>query len=452
MKKVLLAFVLLSSLSAMLWAGGTSEPVQKVELEVVFRLPEYLEVEKQIWDIYMERNPHVNVQVNAVNEDQRAAFAARLAAGDAPAVAVQHIPEPDKDNYKTFVDLRTIEYPYWDLIRDYDPMTVWSQLSGVDYVPGVYWQGGRYMSFIYYKDEMAKTGLNPRENVRTWDQLDSFLQKLKGYVESTPSLSYTFDYGWHAWVNGFHFIPPLAHSLGGGNLDVQEKLWRGEISWTDQNNNPLVPAFKKLKEWTDEGILPARWWTREWENEYEASFIGRNSILCFHGPWMWSKTEAADASAKLSGFPLPAHNGTVVGISLRTVGAGIYAANQGKPEWEEIVAAFVFAASPEAIKLRCEGQGAASAFDLSSEGGLELTSTQAKELIQPLQKGYFGDIKMDFGFRAAERTAAHKKAGKPNVLNDNAAAQILGEYFAGEYDLAALLELLQARWEDSYDF
>ncbi len=112
----------------------------------------------------------------SINEDQQAAFGARLAAGDAPAINTNQWPSPNRDNYQTYVDLKEINYPYWDKFVTFDAKTVWESQNAISYTPSLVWRGGRYMSFIYYKEEMTKAGLNPRNSVRTWEDLDAFLQ------------------------------------------------------------------------------------------------------------------------------------------------------------------------------------------------------------------------------------------------------------------------------------
>lgn len=423
---------------------------QEVTLEMVIGNPEEESMTRQVWDLYEEENPNVKIKLVSVNEEQRTAFQARIAGGDVPAFHEDQFPRPTKENYTLYVDLQTIDYPYWDLITSYDNQ-IWKDALEADYVPGLIWKGGRYFSFIFHRDMMEAAGLDPRESVRTWEDLEIFLEQLKVYVDATEGVDYVWDIGWHAWAVGKMIIPQLANGFG-GDLEQQEALFRGEIDWMNQELNPFVPAFKKLKEWTEKGYLPAEWWTREWESEFEAGFIGKKSLLCYHGPWIWNKVEAADASADLSGFPLPTVNGKVVGLPIELQGSGIYAANQEKPYYDEVVKAFIWYHSPEILKLRYENLGMYSTFDLSSVGGIELTNSQAVEVALPLQKGYFGDLTMDFGFPVADRVAAYKVEGKPNVLDDNQVAYILGDYISGKTTLEQLLAAFKQRWEEAYQF
>lgn len=94
-------------------------------------------------------------------------------------------------------------------------------------------------------------------------------------------------------------------SLGADPKDLDD-LYLGKIAWTDLDKNPMVPFFEKIKEYYQNGYLPKNWYGRDWENEFEASFINRKSILTLHGPWIWNKVLAADPSADLGGVPFPA--------------------------------------------------------------------------------------------------------------------------------------------------
>jgi ABC-type glycerol-3-phosphate transport system substrate-binding protein len=435
-------------------AGGTEETAaaEPFELEVIAQNPEYEAVEQQLWEIYEEENPNVTVTVSSINEDQTSSFMAKVAAGDVPHISYSQFPEPDAENYTYWVDLRTIDYPYWDELQGFDPKSIFKTATGVDYVPGIPWIGGRYIAFIYHEDEMKKAGLNPRETVRSWADMDAFLAEFKKYVDSTSEVEYVLDQGWNTWFYGKNGWNILGTALG-GSLDEQEKLFRGEIAWTDVENNPLVPAFQKWKEYTQLGYLPERWWARDWENEHEASFIGRKSILTMHGPWIWQKVETADPNAQLTAFPIPTTDDVpLAGLNVKFHGTGIYAAHEDEPYYDQVVDAFIWAASPEIMKLRCEGHGYNTTFDLSEYGGLELQSTEYKELIGPLQSGYFGDIAMDFSLHPVDRVAAAKVPDTPYVLYDDSTAQLIGRYMSEEIDLEAFLAELQSRWERAFDF
>lgn len=449
-KPLLLAGVVLLIACGSVMAAGNTEETEEPSfvLEVVGHGEEYLETERAIWDMYEELNPNVTVEVYTVNEDQRPAFEARLAAGDAPSLAILQYPVPNTENYELYVDLRTIGYDHWDSISSFDARTIWEDTMDIPFTPGLVWQGGRYLSFIYHADEMNGAGLDPAATVRSWDDLDVFLSQLKTYVDGTSEFDYVLDFGWHSWTIGQQLIPMLANGLG-GSLDEQYDVYLGRTAWTSPDN-PFRPAFEKLKEWTDKGYFPDRWWTRDWGQDYEAGFIGKKSILALHGPWLWDKTEAADASANLDGFPIPTVNGVIVGIEVKTSGAGIYAANVEDPNFDEIVRAFNWTMSPEITKIRAEGMNSLSAMDLADVGGLELTGTQFEKIIERIDNGYFGDVVMDFRAHPQLIAARYRTPGNPQVLNDDGFVTYLADYLTGTIDLDELMEICQDRWEHAY--
>ncbi len=455
MAKTMMVVTLMLALIAPVWAGGapeTEEEADPVVVEVMLGSPELAAIEEELWSLYEEANPNVDVVVTAVNEEAMPAFLARVAAGDAPALTVDQDPPPDKDNYQMYVDLRNLDLPYWDRYSTLDGYGAWEEQHGVPATPGAPWQGGRYMSFVYWQETMEEAGLDPRRTVRSMDDLDHFLAELKRYVDQSAEIEYVWDIGWNAWFLGLHFIPALTVALG-GDMDTQEAVYRGEISWTDERRNPYAATFRKLKEWTEAGYLPPRWWTRAWEADFEASFIAGKSIFGYHGPWIWSKAAASGRDATLTGLPLPPNSdGIVLGLNAKTFGAGLYSANADSPEFSQYVDALAWMFRPENMKIRCEAYGLTSAIDLDDTGPLNLQTDQYQMIGAPIAAGEFGPIKMDFSLHAPDRVARFKVAGQPNILADDALAAELGAYLSGNATLQQLLGRLQRTWEAAYSF
>ena len=49
--------------------------------------PEYLNIEREIWDIFERENPGIKINLFAVNENEYAALQARIAGGYIPHIA-----------------------------------------------------------------------------------------------------------------------------------------------------------------------------------------------------------------------------------------------------------------------------------------------------------------------------------------------------------------------------
>ena len=458
MLKKMLSVLLMVCLSISLFAGGDKEAGDAVEgkkavtIEVIATQPEYLEQDKQIWELYMEENPHVTIKVTALNEDQQTAFLARVAANEGPAIMANGFPGPDKSTYKTFVNLLDIDYPYWDQLS-YDGKGNFEVETGIaGYVPGVQLFNTFNFSFMYYNDEMEKAGLDPAA-MRTWDDVDAFLAELKTYVDKTDGLEYVLDTGWHSWVWGLCYPNILALSLGAEPKDLED-LYMGKIAWTDLDENPMVPFFEKIKEYYQKGYFPKNWYGRDWENEFEASFINRKSIMTLHGPWMWNKVLAADPSADLGGVPFPAGKGGKLAAYPVTTyqSSTILKQWEGTEEFPEIVKAFSWYNSPEVSEMRAQFNGSKPNFkSLSSSFSIE--SPQYIGVIKPAMEGAYGSgLSWDNGTWGITAAGPYKIEGKADVLQDDALVDPLAKYYNGEMSLAELMAMYQQRWEDAYNF
>lgn len=429
----------------------TTEETKPVTLEVIASQPEYLAQEMEIWKLYMEENPHVTIELSAVNEDTAAAFNTQVASGDAP--DIQCYVGVEKDTYQLYQNLADIDYPYWDLIQ-YDAKNVFAEANGTEegFVPALYPYSGVTFSFIYYSDEMEKAGLDPRNSIRTMDDLDTFLADLKAYVDTQDSIKYTLDMGWHSWCVFVQQIDEMAVALGSNQTELKDLWINKTIQWNDAENNPYAPVFEKLKEWYDLGYVPEKWWTRNWETDFEAGFTARNSILCFHGPWLWTKVETADPTAQLSGFPLPANADGIIQNGAVEPGKGsvLFASNADGEKQEEAVKAFVWWNSPEIIKLRAEAFGNVPLMDLSSVGAPELAASQYNEVIGPIQEGFFGDVTFDSSLWASTLVGKYKNKDAANVLAADDMAVNYGDYFEGKISLEDLLQMLQDRYDQAY--
>jgi hypothetical protein len=422
-----------------------------VELEVLCSAPEWEAQEKTVWDEYVKQNPNVKITTVAYNEPEFPAFQAKVAAGDSPDIGYVLTPV-NKSNYKNYFNLKEIEdrITYWDKFT-YDAKALFEKESGIkDYIPSLVTVPGTYtFTFVYYENEMKEAGLEPKNTVKSIDDITNMLAQLKAYNDKEKKYDYIFDTGWHPWVIGQIYPAVWATALGAEPKDIQD-LFTGKIDWEDTAKNPLVPFFKLFKEYYDKGYLPQKFWTRTWD-DFEAGFFAKKSILTFHGPWIWDKVVAADPNAKITGFPLPPNaNGTLTSTPVNSnTGYALYAGAQGKPEWEEAVKAYIWWNSPETVKMRSEALGLFPAMDLSSVGLADLKSPQYVEVIKPLMDGEFpGKLNLDlWGEGAAGR---YQVEGKPEVMNDDSMAAEYAKFFEGSYTLEQFLKALKGRWQQKY--
>ena len=419
---------------------------QETVLEVSATQPEYFAQDRAIWDLYEEENPGVKIDLFAINEDTEAAFQARVAAGDPP--DIRGLTFPTQDNYKTYLNLSEIDFPWWDR-ANYDARQIFEQTHGVKgYAPAFNVQGGLFLNMIYYADEMKMAGLDPK-SVKSVDDLRALLETLKIYVDGRDDLEYVLDIGWHPRFWGRWMLEAWAVGLGASKEDVRD-LWTGKIAWTDEANNPLVPALQLAKEFTEKGYFPKNWWNRAWEQEFEASFITGKSILAVHGPWLWNKVMAQNPDVELDGIFFPPNADGVVWQDATTAdrGSALYAANKGDINFDAAKKAFYWWTSPEIVKLRAEAVGYVPAMDLSEQGGVELQNPQYLKLVGPSFDA--GEITFDSSLGGQAAAGPMQKSGTPFVIEDNVMASEIGDYVSGEQSLADLLALMQERWDQAY--
>ena len=424
-------------------AATTEAPREKVEIEFHTWLPEYQPQYEEIWSEYEAANPNVTIKISTLTEGQESALQARISAGTPP-----HISEGygiNKSNYTTFANLLDIDYPYWDLIKgDYKAYN--KMYTGVDdYLVYCPTDQGYQASFLYYTEDMDKAGLKPRDTVRTMEDLDKFLADLKVYVDKSPDIDYVWDTSWEPWFWTSPLLVNVAASVGGG-LSAQQDLWSGKIRFDDPNN-PYGLALKKLKEWYKLGYFPDKLWSRQWEPDFEASFIAKKSIFCYHGPWLWDKVLQSNPDAKLSGFPMPASNGKIVGNAIYGI-SGIYSAHKDKPYWSEVVRAFNWWKSPETVKKTCEATGTVPAMDFPGLGEVTLTHPQYLNVVKAVQDGFYGaGVTLDNSVWPSEYFSMYKKEGAPYTWDAQDVHTAIMNYFddKGTYE-----DMLKA-WQQYYD-
>ncbi len=436
-----------------LFAGGAQEgsaAVQPVLLEVRASQPEYMAKEQQLWDVFESKNPGIKIKLFALNETEDEAFKARIAAGDPPGFSAMAFAQTLSEA-EQLTDLKTVDFKWWGNFT-YDAKSAWKSKYGLDKVPILQWSSGPLASFIYYKDEMAKAGLDPT-TIRTWADLDAFLAKLKGYVDTRSDLKYVIATGWHVWCWPLQFMHHFIVSFDPQAQAKAADLYTGKAKWTDLAKNPYAPAFAKLKEWYDKGYLPKEFWTMSWEEDFEASFIGRKAILTFHGPWLWDKVEAADPTAQLAGFPLPANSAGKIQYFPPQIdqGPGIYKDVQKKPEvFNAAVTALNFMFSPEGVKMLSESLGLVAAYDLSSVGGANLQSAQYLTVIKPVIDGKYGKASWDMSPFGPDAGARFYIEGRPNPAFSDPLNALWASFFSGNIDMAGLMKSYQEMFDNAY--
>jgi len=387
------------------------QPAKEVVLDIMASQQEYLNAERQIWDIYEAEHPGVKINLFAINEDQEAAFEAKMAGGYVPAMIVYGTPV-DASNYKNFVNLLDVDFKWFDRWQ-YDVRHAEENLTGV---PGVYTLDpyqGYFFTWMYHADLMDELGLDPRA-IKTQADLTQFLADCTEAVSKRDDIDYCWDQSWHNWVWAANYwnMMPLAYEDGG--RDRQRESWLGKIQ--DPAQDPFRHTFQWFKDAYQAGWMPKEFWLREWETDMEASFIAKKSLLMLHGPWPWDKMMAADPSAKLLGIPStpPEKEGDPwmqsMGPLNLTAGYRIPIANMDKPEWPQILDAYNWWFSPEVVKMRAEVHGTPLLYKLDEP--LELQGPQWLGIIKEFEPGgLYENVVIETSPTGSEAVAKYKKEG-----------------------------------------
>jgi len=443
----------LLTMAGLAFAGGSEEDGQAegepVTLVYLAYQPEYRSAEQQIWDIYEEENPNVKIEIIEANEDGSAELIAKIMAGEAPHIGGHSLPGLNLETAHLYYNLTQFDIPYLDDLAS-DEVALTKELLNIDGLLSLNVFQGRRFTWVWHKDLLRNAGLlDQAEAMTTWDNVDAFLAALKTYVDGTSDVDYVFDFGWHSWVIAENWLPMFAVSLGEDVADTSE-LYKGEIAWTDLENNPYVVAFEKMKEYYDLGYLPEQWWLRGWEAAFESSFVGKKSAFTWHGPWIWTKASAADPDAELGGAPLPASpvGGELLNNLQGIRGGVVYSQWADSELMPEIEKAFVWWHSPEVTEMRGEAYNFLPNF--LSLMPVQSDSVQYTEAIAEVFEGQHGTAAhwIDYAY-GPNAVIQFKIKGSENVIGDSQAA-IIGQYMEGEVSLMGLMEVLQTRWEQIY--
>ena len=149
---------------------GVHVAVADVEITVRATQPEYVAQDRQIWDIFEEENPGIKIKLISINEPEEAAYHAKIAAGD-PSADLSCWEAIDKDNYQFYVNWLELDYPHWNIFQ-YDAKKLFEEYEGIaGYQPYLQPFSGPTFTFIYNVDEMNKAGEDPKQSIKTLDDL-----------------------------------------------------------------------------------------------------------------------------------------------------------------------------------------------------------------------------------------------------------------------------------------
>ena len=437
---------------------------KEIALDVVTDLPEYEAQFRQIFDIFMEQNPGVTVTLSTHSEDGIPAFQAKVAGGYLPAMERTPASIPggylSKENYLNFVDLSTIDFPYFDNWT-YEVKTMFPQIYGVPGGPrSLDPFEGFLMTWMYHEDLLKPAGLDPRDRkIKTWDELKTWLDDgTKWAAKNDAGVTMFWDQAllapWWDWV--WMDCMPMFHP--NGQREKQIDCWMGKAAF-NAPDSPYGVTYEFAVEAYDKGWLPKNFWTRQWEPDMETSFANKKSAVMMHGPWPYDKTLAIDPKAKQVGFPTtPPAEGQKEWVQFYTAvefdkGYIIRAGNEKSPNWEMVRKFFFWWNSPEVVPMRVDVEGRPAAYKLDPphppkgaqwDGiGKEIGATGGVfENVKPVKVPLPGN----------RQAYPFFKAGTPGVWDWESGniAQTWEKLLTKKMTVQEALDLAQKNWEASY--
>jgi ABC-type glycerol-3-phosphate transport system substrate-binding protein len=446
----------------------TPPAAEEVTLDVVSDVPEYDNPHRQILDIFEDENPGVTINLISHSEDGQPAYAAKVAGGYCPAMetvsAISNMTRINKDNYPNYVDLSTIDYPYFDLWT-YDVKNAWSNLY--DGLPGPRCMNpflGWVNTWVFHADLMEKAGLNPREEVKTWDDLLNWMDKGTQWAASADSgVDRFWDQGWLPdWFGTGITMDSIPLAFPDGQRDRQVACWKGEAAF-NAPDSPYRHALEFFKQAYDKGWVNKQFWTREWETDMEAAYAAKKTVVQLHGPWIWDKAVAADPTVQQMGVPgtPPAEGQTewmqwMGDLEIDQSPDGftmcIRAGNEQSPHYDLVKKLFIWWHSPDIVRLRAEATGGVPAMKLDPPAQIKAPQYLGilKDIATP--GGLYENVKYEMRMSGEMQMAPRRIPGSPGVWDYESGndAKYWGDLMEGNITVQNVLDLAQKNWEASY--
>jgi ABC-type glycerol-3-phosphate transport system substrate-binding protein len=433
-----------------------------VTLDVIATQPEYLNLERQIWDVFENENPDIKINLFAVNENEYAALQARIAGGYIPHIATTPTTTSDTPTvaYKLYMNLSELsdeDFPWWDRWT-FDIKNAFTKIYGVPGPRALDVMAPWICTWHWHQDLMEEAGLDPR-SVTTWEEFQALIEEGTKWANSNPDVDYFWDQGWHplvplVWGNAWALAFPE------GQQENQNACWRREKKFNDPDS-PWRPVYQWLKDSYDKGLMPESWWTREWETDFEASYVAKKSVMVFHGPWLWDKTLAADPTAVQLGLPAspPAAGQDTWMQYLAPIDTfrwfALMEGVQNLPEFPQVKTAWAWWHSPKVVKMRGEALGSPVVYKLDEplelEGAAQWDGVR-KDIDVP--GGVFENTHfVDPANWAEVQAGAYAVPGSTNTWDHNGnASAVIGELMTGKRSVQDILDWAQANFEASYNF
>ncbi len=442
-------------------SGGKAPKAEEMTLDIMSPVAEYEGPYREIWNVYEEENPGITINLFSINEDTAAAHEAKVAGGYLP--SFENTQEMqiffNKDNYKMAVDLSSFPFEWWDRWT-FDVKKAWPDLFGLPGPRSLDIFQGFVMTWQYNGDLMDKAKLDPYNDVKieTFDDLKDWLDEGSKWAKATSGVDYFWDQGWHNWVFGMCYQDTFPLAYADGSRQAQRDCFLGKKKF-NAKDSPYRHLYAFYKEANDKGWLPPSMWTRIWEGDMEAGYIGGTSVMMIHGPWVWDKALAAGSTFDQRGFPAtPPAKGQkqwMQGALPPYIDCQYFirAGNENTPHWSQTQHAWNWLFSPRVIAMRAQAEGRKPLYRLDET--LELKGPQYLAIIRHIENpdGNFPQVKWEQSMSGLQAASPYLKKGAKGVWDwqTNANNEVFRDLLTGKIDVQGALDIAQRNWDESYE-
>jgi ABC-type glycerol-3-phosphate transport system substrate-binding protein len=440
---------------------GKAPKGEEVTLDIMSPLSEYEGPYREIWNVYEEENPNVKINLFSINEDTAAAHEAKVAGGFLPGFECTQELQIffGKDNYQLAVDLSSFPFEWWDRFS-VDVEHAWPDLFNLPGPRSLDIFQGYVITWQYNGDLMDKAKLDPYNDVKveTWEDMKDWLDEGAKWAAATPGVDYFWDQGWHNWGFGMLFSDSAPLAFADGTRELQRQCFLGKKKF-NAPDSPYRHFYEFYKEANDKGWIPPSMWTRIWEGDMEAGYIGGTSVMMLHGPWVWDKALAAGSTFDQRGWPCtpPAKGNDTWRQFAMAPGIDwqffIRSGNETQPQWPQVQHAWNWFFSPKVVAWRAQAEGRAVIYRLDET--LDIQGPQYQGIVKHIENpdGNFPQVKWEQTLSGIQAATPYRKKGAKGVWDwaTNGNNEVFRDLLTGKIDVKGALDIAQRNWEETYE-
>ena len=433
-------------------------PAKEVTLDMM-SLAEYEGPYREIWNVYQGKTPGVKVNVFSINEDTAAAYEAKVAGGYLPAIELTQETQIffKNDNYEMAVNLGEIDFKWWDRWQ-FDAKNAWPKLFNLPGPRSLDCFQGYVMTWQYNGDLMAEAGLDPHKDVKSLDDLYKWMDEGTEWAKNSGGkVDWFYNQAWHNWIFGVNYSDCIPTAWADGNNQRKVDCWLGKSKFNAEDS-PYRHYYQFFLDAKDHGWIPENMPNRLWEGDMEASYIAGKSVMMLHGPWVWDKAKAAGSTFKQDGLPAtpPADGQTWMQFALPPNIDNQWwmrAGEQKLASWPQILDAWNWFWSPEAVPMKAQAEGRWPLYKLDEE--LDLKGPQFQSVLKNIGEpgGLWADAKWEQDFTGNVQASPYRKKGSKGVFDweSNGNNTVFADLFSGKITVQQALDVAQKNWEESFE-